>query len=197
MVAKRLWQPCRITLAVLAMTMAFRATAVAREPADSIPQDAAVAPASPDAPGRAVELAGAGVPHIRPTDRKTAELLRSAVTRSPTVKAIVDTLEHSDVIVWIETGAIHLPGKLQLLAASPVCRHVRITIRVPGFDSEEIAWLGHELWHAVEIARAPEVRDQASLERLYERIGYGNRLNHQMESSKAQEIWSKVMREIR
>jgi len=34
-----------------------------------------------------------------------------------------------------------------------------------------LGWLGHELQHAVEVASAPDVREDGSLERLYRRIG--------------------------
>jgi len=34
-----------------------------------------------------------------------------------------------------------------------------------------LGWLGHELQHAVEVASAPDVREDGSLERFYRRIG--------------------------
>jgi hypothetical protein len=70
-----------------------------------------------------------------------------------------------------------------------VCRHVRVSIRVPGNDTKETARLAHELWHAVEVAGAPDVRDQASVQRFYDRIGDGGRYSSVVETAKAEEIW--------
>jgi hypothetical protein len=58
-----------------------------------------------------------------------------------------------------------------LAAGSSICRFLRVSVRKPGLVTEQIAWLAHELWHAVEIARVPEVREPESLRGLYERIG--------------------------
>ena len=38
--------------------------------------------------------------------------------------------------------------------------------------TDRVAWLAHELQHAVEIARAPDVQDNASVARLYRQIGW-------------------------
>lgn len=51
-------------------------------------------------------------------------------------------------------------------------RFVRITLNVVKADDDEVALLGHELQHAVELADAPAVDDDSDYERLYDRIGY-------------------------
>jgi hypothetical protein len=88
-------------------------------------------------------------------------------------------------------------GRLQLLSATPGCRHVRVCVRRPGLDTEQIAWLGHELWHAVELAGAPEVRDQPAVLRFYRRIGTTGTSGTTAETAKAQEVWTKVLYEAR
>jgi hypothetical protein len=112
-------------------------------------------------------------------------------------RAIVETIERSDLIVYVETSPIRLPGQLQRLANSPGCRHVRITVRTPGLDTEMVAWLGHELWHVVELAGAPEVGDQPGLFRFYQRIGMAAEPGSTAESVKAQEMWTTVLYEVR
>jgi hypothetical protein len=134
---------------------------------------------------------------IRAGDASAASLLRSGMARSATFRAIVEVLERSDLIVYIETRPARLPGQLQLLNASPACRHVRVSVRTPGLDTELVAWLGHELWHAVELAGAPEVRDQAGLLRFYERIGMTGTSGTTAETAKAQEVWTTVLYEAR
>jgi len=60
-----------------------------------------------------------------------------------------------------------------------------------------VAWLGHELWHAAELGGAPDVRDQASLLRLYQRIGMAGASGTTAETAKAQEVWTTVLYEAR
>ena len=146
------------------------------------------------AQGRPAVEPGPG--RVRPADSKAAALLAAGVATSPTFKAIVESLDHSDLIVYVESRPLKLPGQLQLLAATPACRHVRVSIRTPGLDNERIAWLAHELWHGVELSRAPEVRDQAGLRRLYARIGRSDRYGDNAESAAAQEVWKKVLYEM-
>jgi len=134
---------------------------------------------------------------LRAADGTAAALLQAGVARSATVRAIVETIQQSDLIVYVETRPIRLPGQLQLLTATPGCRHIRISVRKPGLDTEQIAWLGHELWHAVELAAAPEVRDQAGLLRFYQRIGMTGTSGATAETAKAQEIWTTVLYEAR
>ena len=134
---------------------------------------------------------------LRAADGTAAALLRGGLARSATFRAIVETIERSDLIVYVETRPIRLPGQLQLLAATPGCRHVRVSVRTPGLDTELVAWLGHELWHAVELAGAPDVRDQASLFRLYLRIGMAGVSGTTAETAKAQDVWTTVLYEAR
>ena len=140
---------------------------------------------------------GVAPSRLRAADATAAALLQEGLERSATFRAIVETIEGSDLIVYVETRPIRLPGQLQLLAATPGCRHVRISVRTPGLDTELVAWLGHELWHAVELAGAPEVRDQAGLLRLYQRIGMAWDSGTMAETAKAQEVWTTVLYEAR
>ena len=50
-------------------------------------------------------------------------------------------------------------------------RYVRIQIVNHLSPEDTIALIGHELRHALEVAAAPEVRDQKGLMELYQRIG--------------------------
>lgn len=147
----------------------------------------AASPVEPNAP----------LAHLRAGDVKSAALLAAGTARSETFRGLVDAIERSDLIVYVETRPLRLPGQLQLLAATPVCRHLRVSVRIPGLDTDLIAWLAHELRHAVELAGAPEVTDQASLRRFYQRMGDGGRHDDKVESGAAQETWTKVLAELR
>jgi hypothetical protein len=135
---------------------------------------------------------------LRPVDQKAAALLQAGAARSATFRALVDTIEQSDLVVYIETGQLTRPGQLEFVSATPGGRYVRVAVRVMGVDNDLLPWLAHELWHAVEIASEPAVRDQASLVTFYERIGsaYRSRGEVLMETVKAQETQETVLREL-
>ena len=134
---------------------------------------------------------------LRPADAKAASLLEIGLARSATFRRLADVIERSDLLVYVEARPLASPAQLQFVAAVSGCRHVRVSVRVPGRDADVVAWLAHELWHAVEIAGAAEVVDQPSLMRFYERIGYVSRANSTAETGKAQETWEQVLKEMR
>jgi len=113
------------------------------------------------------------VPHVRASDRLSAEVLRRAAAESPTVAALIAQLDQSDVIVNIVTGPLpnSLNGHTRVAAATPTARYLRVTLRIPGATARLIATLGHELRHAVEIAAMPEIRCEATLAAAYRRVG--------------------------
>lgn len=134
---------------------------------------------------------------LRSADREAAALLETGWARSVTFRDLVAAIDRSDLIVYVETRPEQLPGQLQFVVATPACRFVRVSIRTPGLPREQVAWLAHELRHAVEIATAPEVRDQATLRKYYERVGYAGRYGDRAESSAAQAAGLQVMLEMR
>ena len=135
---------------------------------------------------------------FRPMDRKAAELLEAGKFRSATFRRLAESLERSDLIVWIATGHLQRPGQLQLIAATPRSRYVRVAVRLPGLENDLVSTLAHELQHAVEIAGASEVRDHASLRRFYERVGEGRPAGAgvEVETAAAQRIGMKVLNEL-
>lgn len=114
---------------------------------------------------------------VRSTDTLLVDLVRRGVAQSATFRTIVERLEASDLIVYLNRGHCGREN-------APGCLEPRVTI-VPGaryvyiLISEEVALretdggivTAHELRHAVEIADAPWVRSAADFIRLYDQIG--------------------------
>lgn len=151
-------------------------------------------------PIAAQESSAAGATsRLRAVDDKAASLLRSGVERSPTIRRLVDAIEQSDLVVYVETGRLRLPAQLQFVSATPAGRYLRVSVRVMGLDNDLLPSLAHELQHAVEIAGAPEVRNQATLRQLYEEIGGGFRVGGmmQMETRAALDTQQVVLDELR
>jgi hypothetical protein len=103
-------------------------------------------------------------------------VIASGMRRSPTIRAIVGQLEQSDLIVAVECGrftnATRLAGRTALLSAQPTVRYVGIEIACPVMSVPALCAIGHELWHALEIATASWVVDDETLAHLYEQIGF-------------------------
>ncbi len=147
--------------------------------------------------------AAAGTPgtveRLRPNGALAASLLAEARRRSATVRALADEIETTDLLVFLTLS--NEPGKWRggthFASAGGSFRRLAIKINITLDRNEQIAVLGHELQHALEVARAPDVTDAATLRRLYERIGNpGNRLGDAYETAAAQGVEHRVREEI-
>jgi hypothetical protein len=140
---------------------------------------------------------------VRSNDQYLIRLIRRGYDQSPTFKALVDALQHSNVIVFVQMGRCaggRIRSCLVAVAGSDRDRHIRIRLD-PQHTVENglIAAAGHELQHAVEVAERPEVTDQASLAALYRRIATGRcgqGLSEECETTRALTTERTVYREL-
>jgi hypothetical protein len=112
-------------------------------------------------------------PHVRTTEHKVTALINLGLARSATFRQLVDQLNASDVLVYVELKQVRDDLAAYLAHDIVVAggrRYLHIAIETLGTDRHIVARLGHELQHAVEVAQAPEVRDAAGLERLFSRL---------------------------
>jgi hypothetical protein len=136
---------------------------------------------------------------VRTTDPKIHKLLEEGVRRSSTFGSLVAELNATDVIVYIESVKdlpLSVAGQLLLVPMANYQRYLRIQIAPHGSTNEHIATIGHELCHALEIAAAPEVRDQSGLIHLYRRIGRMGVGVHSFDTLAAQHTGRKVKNEL-
>jgi hypothetical protein len=154
-------------------------------------------------PGLAVRAgADAALPRIRPVDARAASLLARGSRESPTFAALVASLEQSDTIMHVQErppDPRHPMGATRLVARAGGFRYLRISLEAGLPDESAIALLGHELHHAWEIARARWVVDEATLVRLYARIGrvHDHDGSTRADSSGARAAGAKVFAEVR
>jgi hypothetical protein len=151
------------------------------------------------APASAAEERPAPAPittRIRAMDPRAGALLEMGASRSPTIRQLIAVLEESDVVIQVETSFLGHPARTAWIGASPTARFLRITLDVPEMDDRLLAWLGHELQHAVEIAQAPAITSHASLLQHYRRIGFAAVGAHGMCSTEAQRVTVRVRVEI-
>ncbi|HSK10270.1 MAG TPA: hypothetical protein VK911_11900 [Vicinamibacterales bacterium] len=134
---------------------------------------------------------------MRGLDPTAVRILAAAAEGSPTVRAMLDRLEASDLIVYVKfVPRVDRPRAVTgILAAVPEARYVLISITTFAGEADHFLLLGHELQHAVELADAPDVRDNPSMSRLYERIGW-RESPLVYETPEAQEAGRVVQREM-
>jgi hypothetical protein len=149
-------------------------------------------------------LEAQGPAAIRVLDPTLARTLNDALATSTTLQGIVREIEHSDLIVHV-VGLLpherrrHL-GKMQFVNASTTHRFLRIWVDVQLTADRRAEMLGHELFHAVEVARARAVVDRQSFAALYRRIGEGSPIGLPLdcfETAGAQSAGRQVWREVR
>jgi hypothetical protein len=135
--------------------------------------------------------------HVRAASPVAQTLITEASTRSAIVNDLIDHLERTDTIVYVDIAVAPETAlaRTKLVASSPGARFLRISInaRVPWWD--RVALLAHELRHAVEIADANDVKDDEGVRRLYTRIGFPGGAN-QYETTAARETEWRVRAEV-
>jgi hypothetical protein len=136
-------------------------------------------------------------PRVRGLDPASVKLIDEVRTGSATVRRLIDRLERSDLIVYVQLAPrFEKPRAVTwILNAVPQARFVMISITSLSGEDDRFLLLGHELRHAVELADAPHVRDRASMSAHYERIGWHDRPNV-YETAAALEAGHAVRREM-
>lgn len=139
-------------------------------------------------------------PHVRVLDPCRGTLLDEAVRLSPTMRQLVTTLDGSDVVVYVRCGFFKdstLAGRLSFLGAVASLRYVVVELRIYEPMSTQVATLGHELQHAVEVASDESIQDAKTMAAYYRQhghtIGLGSTL---FETDAARAVGLRVHREL-
>jgi hypothetical protein len=130
---------------------------------------------APEAPADPGDRAYGTSDRLRPQGSRVESWLREARRRSPTARRLVERIEQSDVIVYLDISRNLSPNVsacLTWMAATSSRRIVRASFRPDLGANEAIAMLAHELQHVVEVIDHPDVRSAEALLALYTRIGH-------------------------
>jgi hypothetical protein len=126
-------------------------------------------------PATAQESAAQSYTHIRTTKAQVRAVMSLGLKVSPTLRAIVEQIESSDVIAYIDTDLLTAPnvaGQSQFVNAAGGKRYVRVLIDTRFNGTMLLGLLGHELQHVAEIAGEPSIVDHRSLAAFYRRSGF-------------------------
>lgn len=137
-------------------------------------------------------------PHIRTTSPRLAETIATMRVQSTTFAKMVDAINASDVVVYVE-GTAHLAPRLRgcvhFMGTSGGFRYVRVQVKLSIGRYDLIASLAHEMQHVVEISEHPEVTSEETLAHLYRDIGDEHEFRH-FETLGAQRTGRTVLAEI-
>jgi hypothetical protein len=165
------------------------------------PADPTNAPAPPGAllPAPYAALLSDPLRRVRSVDSQITALMLEGLKRSVTFSDLVAAVNASDVIVYIQrvnSLAPTIAGQLMIVPVPHAQRYLRIQILDHLSPDETIALIGHELRHALEVAAAPDVRDQRGLMLLYQRIGEPGGSVHSFDTRAAQNTGRRVKAEL-
>ena len=147
-------------------------------------------------------VAGAGgqPQPARSTNNRLARAIGQGYVRSATFRRMVEALRATDVIVYVESGDCdcrRANACLSLSAASGGVRYLRASVSLRRLDLELIEQIGHELQHALEIARQAEIISDATLAAYYRTHSQGcGRLAHCFETAAARAAGNAVRTEL-
>jgi hypothetical protein len=111
---------------------------------------------------------------VRPTTEFGRKVIDAGVTRSATFRSLVQRLEQSNVIVYVQLRPnmpTDIGGLLEFMGRGGTDRYLRVTLSSVHHLNVLVALLGHELQHAAEVADAPDVLTASHFAALYRRIG--------------------------
>jgi len=115
--------------------------------------------------------------HVRSSDDRLLKILRDGVARSATVRDLIDVLNRSDVIVYLESRGKMRTGLAAYLNHQIVTagshRYLKVVVNRELARDRLTGVIAHELQHAREVAEATDVRSSADLRTLFKRLDSG------------------------
>jgi len=140
----------------------------------------------------------ADAPRMRMRTPALESLFTTALERSPTFEALVHELEASDLIVYVDRN-LRLPpsiqGAITFRGTGQGVRYLNVWLNPRYTRRQMMAALGHELQHAVEVARAPHVTTAEAFSRHYRHIGIPGQSDN-WDTSEAQHTGRVIAREL-
>jgi hypothetical protein len=139
--------------------------------------------------------------HVRTESAYVLTFLAKATQHSPTVSRLIDRINASNVIVYVECDrrrSLTLEGWMVFVVTTREIRYLRVQVNCGLMRQDLIAIIGHELQHVAEVADAPDVVDERSFRRLFRTIGFVRRdsSQEQYETKAALSIEERVRQEI-
>ena len=138
---------------------------------------------------------------VRSTDGYFQTLIMDGYSRSERFRSLVDRLNQSDVVVYVEahrrTDARYNGYLLADVRVGGQNRYLRIRLKARGARDIMVAVVAHELQHALEVAEAPNVRDADTFHAHFQRIDNGTCSISCYETTAEEQTEAAVLRDLR
>jgi hypothetical protein len=111
--------------------------------------------------------------HVRATEPRIAAVIAAGLSQSETFRRLIDVLDRSDVIVYVEPKLTRQALGAYLahnVVVGGAFRYLHVAIDVHGANGRIVPLLAHELQHAVEVAQDPAARDAHTVDQLFNRL---------------------------
>jgi hypothetical protein len=111
---------------------------------------------------------------VRSTDPTIARLIARAYAQSGTFRQVVDSIEGTDGIVYVQPGRCRFTRACMLhsVTISGSSRLLRILVNPRNAaECDVMSWIGHELWHAWEVLSDPSLTTNADIYFFYREVG--------------------------
>jgi hypothetical protein len=113
-------------------------------------------------------------PHVRTDHPVLATLIREGIDRSPTFRRLVDAIQTTDGVIYIEQGrcghGVRVCLALSITVAGPH-RVLRMVVEDLHPEAEAIRAIAHELCHALEIVGQPTITTSEAIYLFYKQYG--------------------------
>jgi hypothetical protein len=113
--------------------------------------------------------------HLRPADRTDAALVNESLTRSATVRDLVARLNATDVVTYVTAapcGQYERDSSIHFVGRSPYQRFMVIKVNDALPLDRQIALVGHELQHALDMAPASWIIDSFRMNQYFALAGW-------------------------
>lgn len=114
-------------------------------------------------------------PHLRPAEPSANALVADALDRSTVIRDLAAQLDRTDVVAYVRI-ARHVdsgrPSSIHFLGRSPYSRYMVILVDEALTPDRQIALIGHELQHAVDMADADWITDSLRMDQYFTLCGW-------------------------
>jgi len=111
-------------------------------------------------------------PHVRSSNSELVDLMQQATERSRTFRGLVDTINHSDSIVFVNKGRCGhgVRACFVNVTFSSGTRYMFVLVDIHETDAALMGSIAHELRHTIEVIGEPNIRDYVAKFYFYEKI---------------------------
>ena len=146
----------------------------------------------------AADAASPAISRVRTSNATIAARIQQATEQSKTFRGLLETINASDGIVYVEEGVCGKGVRACFVKVTAAGQNRILLVKVePSHrtDTEIMSSIGHELRHTIEVLSERGVTDEASLFFFYNRVGQNG--GRAFETAAAVEAGNAVLAEVR